>query len=926
MNHIYEILLAIAIVLPFISFWVLVFAGPKLGKPKAGWFAVVLGMGLPCVLATIVLVGWGLFETPESRAELTANAYRFEWATLGSIPLTIGVKLDSLTVAMFFMVTFVAGNIFVFSVGYMAGHSDEVDHQCKYWRFFAYLSLFGFSMLGLVVASSLLFLFIFWELVGLCSYLLIGYYFDRAYASRAGMKAFITNRVGDFGFIAGLMMVVTFFGTFDLDQAAVTFERSAQLAARDVPGVAPLGEQTTAFATAYLADASPELKAEIEKNAAVGKQLFTSRFTLFGVGLATLMGIGLFCGAMGKSAQFPLHVWLPDAMAGPTPVSALIHAATMVAAGVYLVARVFRLLTPEAQMFIATIGCITLTAMALIAIVQTDIKKCLAYSTLSQLGYMIFGMGIGAWTAALFHLITHAFFKAMLFLGSGQVIEGCHHEQDMRKMGGLRKKMPVTCWTFFVGVLAIAGAGIPGMHIGLGGYFSKDEILAVGFDRMDNWHGFGEHATDEHAAMDVAASDAGVALASFSPNPQDHESGHEATSQSHDESKTDVSEYEIAGSDYLIAFAPRSDEAGEDPEGEHDMAHAGLGSTEAAHGGRHGSTLKNPVAAGTKPLPPWMFWLAIATAYVTPFYMFRCWWMTFMGKPRDHHVHDHAHESPLMYLPLVVLAIGTGVASYWIFPDLIRGESAAATDAAMVVAVDGVAHDSTDAVLAMDHSNDPHAALVTLVGFAFVIGFAVAWVVYRNGLDLAERIRRTPPFSIIHLVLEKKYFFDEVYDFVCVGGCVMVARLSRFFDTYVVDSAFNLMAAVTERLANFSGRVLDAEGVDGFFHGIRESVYDLAAALRTPQSGRIRRYVVLSVGVAALAVIGLMAYPWIIDAVGVRPRGEGFEFHPGAGEWLAWTIVGAGILVGLIVIHRLTSWGERMFARRRSSTGDPTTW
>jgi len=173
------------------------------------------------------------------------------------------------------------------------------------------------------------------------------------------------------------------------------------------------------------------------------------------------MGIGLFCGAMGKSAQFPLHVWLPDAMAGPTPVSALIHAATMVAAGVYLVARVFRLLTPEAQFFIAVIGCITLTITALIAMVQSDIKKVLAYSTLSQLGYMIFGMGVGAWVAALFHLMTHAFFKAMLFLGSGQVIEGCHHEQNIMKMGGLRKKMPVTCWTFFIGVLAIAGFGIP---------------------------------------------------------------------------------------------------------------------------------------------------------------------------------------------------------------------------------------------------------------------------------------------------------------------------------------------------------------------------------------------------------------------------------------------------------------------------------
>jgi len=419
MNHQYETLLAIGILAPFVSFWVLVFFGSRLGKPAAGWFAVALGMGVPLVLATYVLISW-LGETPVARQALAEHAYRFHWATLGTVPATVGVKLDSLTVIMYFMVAFVAFWIFVFSVGYMSGHSDEVDGKSKYSSFFAYLSLFGFSMLGLVASSSLLFLFIFWELVGLCSYLLIGFYFDKAFASAAAMKAFITNRVGDFGFLIGLMLVYFQLGTLDLDEAAAVFAQQF----------------------------------------AGGTGIFAGEFTLFGWSLATIMGIGLFCGAMGKSAQFPLHVWLPDAMAGPTPVSALIHAATMVAAGVYLVARVFRLMTPDALMFVAVIGGLTLTLMALVAIVQTDIKKCLAYSTLSQLGYMVFGMGCGAWIAALFHLMTHAFFKAMLFLCSGQVIEGCHHELDMRKMGGLRRKMPVTCWTFFVGVLAISGAGI----------------------------------------------------------------------------------------------------------------------------------------------------------------------------------------------------------------------------------------------------------------------------------------------------------------------------------------------------------------------------------------------------------------------------------------------------------------------------------
>ena len=219
-SHTYELLLAIGILSPLISFWVLVFFGSRLGKPTAGWLGVLLGMGVPLALSTYVLVAWLGEVQSGNAAELTANAYRFHWATLGTVPVTIGIKLDSLTVVMYFMVTFVAFWIFVFSVGYMSGHSDEVDGQSKYSRFFAYLSLFAFSMLGLVVSSSLLFLFICWELVGLCSYLLIGFYFDKAYASAAAIKAFVTNRVGDFGFLIGLMLVFFQLGTLDLDQAA----------------------------------------------------------------------------------------------------------------------------------------------------------------------------------------------------------------------------------------------------------------------------------------------------------------------------------------------------------------------------------------------------------------------------------------------------------------------------------------------------------------------------------------------------------------------------------------------------------------------------------------------------------------------------------------------------------------------------------
>jgi len=773
-EHSYEFILALGVLSPLVSFWLLVFFGPRLGKPLAGWTGVFLGMGVPLACATYVLVGWlDAVETGEAAA-LTASAFRWHWANIGSVPVTIGVKLDSLTVAMYFMVTFIAFWIFFFSVGYMAGHSDEVDHQSKYHRFFAYLSLFGFSMLGLVVSSSLLFLFIFWELVGLCSYLLIGFYFDRQYASRAAMKAFITNRVGDFGFLIGLMLVFLHLGTLDLDEAA------------------------RKFAQQY----------------AAGTGLFASTYTLFGWSLATIMGVGLFCGAMGKSAQFPLHVWLPDAMAGPTPVSALIHAATMVAAGVYLVARVFRLMTPDALMFIATIGCLTLFLMALIAIVQTDIKKCLAYSTLSQLGYMIFGMGCGAWIAALFHLITHAFFKAMLFLGSGQVIEGCHHEQDMRKMGGLIRKMPVTGFTFLIGVLAIAGFGIPGTHFGLGGFFSKDEILAVAYARAFEWNEFKKHEVHKtspthsggHALFEPGApATGGVAMATA---PRVHEVE--------------------AGVDFLLVSDP----------------------VPAAKPPRHGEFGKAAIFKNTKPLPNWMFYLALVTAYVTPFYMMRCWWMTFMGRPRDEHVHHHAHESALMYIPLLVLAAGTFVSSYFLFRPLIADAAVAATAAPMVQATDGTA--DTEAIHAAHHW------LMYGVGGAFVVGFFFALVIYARGLAIAGAIKRT--FWPVHALLEHKYFFDEVYDFLWVNGCLVVAKISRFIDTWFVDLVFNILASATERLAAFSGLILDQHGVDGIVNGVADTSLMVSDVVRGPQTGRIRNYVLFAAGVAAILLITMIVW------------------------------------------------------------------
>ena len=353
----------------------------------------------------------------------------FEWAAAGDFHLTMGYTIDHLTAVMLVIVTTVALLVMVYTDGYMA-------HDPGYARFYAYLSLFGSSMLGLVISPNLVQIYIFWELVGMCSYLLIGFWYDRKEAADACQKAFITNRVGDFGLLLGMLGLYWATGSFEF---GVMGDRLSELVASGS----------------------------------------------IGAGLATLFGILVFLGPVAKSAQFPLHVWLPDAMEGPTPISALIHAATMVAAGVFLVARLYPVFEeiPVAMSAIAWTGAFTAILGASIAVTQNDIKKGLAYSTISQLGYMVMAMGVGAYTAGLFHLMTHAFFKAMLFLGSGSVIHGMEEvvghnpvlAQDMRLMGGLRKYMPITALTFLIGTLAICG--IPPFA----GFWSKDEILGQAF-------------------------------------------------------------------------------------------------------------------------------------------------------------------------------------------------------------------------------------------------------------------------------------------------------------------------------------------------------------------------------------------------------------------------------------------------------------
>ena len=387
------------------------FGGNRIGR-TASHTATILGVFIAFVLSALtlksVLVDGARF-----------NQTLYEWMVVGGLKMEVGFLIDSLTAVMMCVVTFVSLMVHLYTIGYM--HDDD-----GYNRFFSYISLFTFSMLMLVMSNNFLQLFFGWEAVGLVSYLLIGFWFNRPTAIFANMKAFLVNRVGDFGFILGIGLIAAYAGSLNYGEV---FAKSGELAKLGFPG------------TDWM--------------------------------LITVICIGLFIGAMGKSAQFPLHVWLPDSMEGPTPISALIHAATMVTAGIFMVARMSPLfeLSDTALNFILVIGAITALFMGFLGIIQNDIKRVVAYSTLSQLGYMTVALGASAYSVAVFHLMTHAFFKALLFLAAGSVIMGLHHNQDIRWMGGVRKYMPITWITFLIGSLALIGTPF------FSGFYSKDAII-----------------------------------------------------------------------------------------------------------------------------------------------------------------------------------------------------------------------------------------------------------------------------------------------------------------------------------------------------------------------------------------------------------------------------------------------------------------
>ncbi len=688
-------------------------------------------------------------DSASKQTVFSGTLYRL--ATFGGLELSLDYYIDSLTLVMFTMVTFIATCIHLFAMGYMSEELTEeyVDHHAhlrnghhlhrpgRFYRFFAFLSLFCFSMLGLVIAGNIFQVFVFWELVGICSFLLIGFYTERKSASNAANKAFIMNRVGDFGFLIGLMVIWTYFGTFRFGETVnaegqVTQAGLFQMLARDEAGnVIRTGEAGEVVIGQQEASLNP-----------VNARKTIPYFLL------VVAGLGVFAGCIGKSAQFPLQTWLPDAMEGPTPVSALVHSATMVAAGVYLVGRFYPMFVQEVLLTIAYVGCITLFVAATIAVVATDIKKVLAYSTISQLGYMMLGLGVFGWGAGLFHLVTHAFFKSLMFLCSGSVIYGCHHEQEMPKMGGLWKKMPITAFTMLIGVIAISGLAIPGLInlstvFAFSGFFSKDAVVAT-------------------------------ALAFVKANP----------------------------AHFLLFIVP------------------------------------------------------LITAGITAFYMFRLWFYTFAGKPRDVHVYDHCHESPLIMTgPLLVLsvlaafcAIGGEKGPLFL---LITGDQPAHV-AHGVAATNGLTLPDHDAI----HAVHGQAGLLALI--AAVSGTAIAWLLYGTEKVNVAEIKRQ--LSGVHSFLANKWHFDDLYDALFMRPMHVAGKFCAWFDRTIFDGILHSAAKITVFVAQWD-RKFDETVVDGLVNLVGNSTWSVGNSLRTVQTGRLRQYVMfIVVGVVALFAILITSF------------------------------------------------------------------
>jgi NADH-quinone oxidoreductase subunit L len=599
----------------------------------------IIGSG--SILASFVVSVLLFLQVKSSGTATIANYFNF--IQVGNLTIPFAFQIDQLSSLFLLIITGIGFLIHVYSASYM--HEEENQH---YGRYFAYLNLFVFSMLLLVMGANYVIMFIGWEGVGLCSYLLIGFWFKNDNYNYAAKKAFIMNRIGDLGFLLAVFYLINKLGTVTYIEV---FANVSKLTVQDI----------------------------------------------------TIITALLFVGAMGKSAQLPLYTWLPDAMAGPTPVSALIHAATMVTAGIYMIARsnILYTMAPSTQGFIAVIGLATALFAATIALKQNDIKKVLAYSTVSQLGYMFLGLGVGAYTGAVFHVMTHAFFKALLFLGAGSVIHAMHHEQDIRKMGGLKKFMPITNITFLLGCLAIAG--VPPFS----GFFSKDEILAAAYE-------------------------------------------------------------------------------------------------------------KNPI----------LYYLGVAGALMTTFYMFRLYAMTFLGKFRGTHDQEHhLHESPsAITFPLIVLAILATVGGFIGIPEVFAKNSHWLEHYLAPIFAGSTALVETHAV---NHSQE--LLMMGVVTALVLVTIVFAW----NKFGKYEAT--TSEETGLGKILENKWYVDELYN------AIIVNPLNAF--------------------STFLKNVVEKSGIDGAVNGVGKLVNYSSRQLRLVQSGQVGAYILMMV----LSMIVIL-FIWINDA------------------------------------------------------------
>jgi NADH-quinone oxidoreductase subunit L len=750
------------------------FVGRRVRKESFIGAIACLSVGV----STVVAFYLAFMDGGALRAEVPAGVapvmdHLWTWIDVGGFRADFSFAMDRLSGIYALFVTFVGLLIHIFATGYM--HGDP-----GFYRFFAYLNLFMFSMLTLILADNLLLMFVGWEGVGLCSYLLIGYYVDRKEAGDAAKKAFIANRIGDWGVVLGIMLVFFLVGSISFF---------------DKPGV---GSALTEIA-------------------AMPVESFGWN-TLFAGGI-TSAAILLFIGATGKSAQIPLFVWLPDAMAGPTPVSALIHAATMVTAGVYMIVRCSAIYThaPTAMFIIAIVGAATAIFAATIGIAQNDIKKVLAYSTVSQLGYMMLACGVGAFVAAIFHVMTHAFFKALLFLGSGSVIHGMHHEQDMRRMGGLKKYMPVTFITMLIGWLAISGIPI------FAGFFSKDEILWKTWS-TEMFPGAGKILWGIGAltALLTAIYMTRLMVMTFL--------GKERFAEAHAGGQADEAHahaFDEGEKPHDAVSASAGDRPHHEPgeqvdeaEDEHDLAHAGSGHDAHGHGA-HGHAPFKPHESPwvmTVPLIVLAILSTIGGLVGVPYAL-----SSLVGIKGDVNVFEHVLE-PVISHPGKSGEATTHAEGEAEKPQLLSKEPQAHDGAPALTSGESAPHEPT--ATAGAHSPEEVRQERLFTGISVVIalaGMGIGWALFKN-----RPLREMPR------LLENKYYVDEAYNAALINPIKAGSRegLWKLFDVGVID---------------------------GIVNGLGRAITEIGRVVRYLQVGFVRGYAAIIL-LGALAIIGYFTF------------------------------------------------------------------